>query len=345
MCGTTIGILQHPDIKNGDASASFDVLVIDEASKTTFQEFLVPALYAKRWVIVGDPKQLSPYVDDDAMAINVESCLPSEDVRNACIDVFMAGQNDPHRRRVAAVASESVKVRQAYAAQAAARDVDLADADADYVSSAAIVVGDLESMQRRAHEMPLDVATIRAPDSELKLLRRQADAWLYIEAREREEQPEWASEIAWRLTRLYEQRFAKETIAGIERRGGRSTSARLREQVDELLPAPETGHGTDKVWNEIDRVRRVALPSILESLRHGFERDPERAQRHGPLRWTARQGARRPLPKGRHAPCSIQHSSRSFLGAPTSIDGQRSSMSLMRAPHMYPMRMSNATKT
>lgn len=43
VCGTTIGILQHPDIKgNGAATAPFDVLIVDEASKMTFQEFLVP---------------------------------------------------------------------------------------------------------------------------------------------------------------------------------------------------------------------------------------------------------------------------------------------------------------
>ena len=58
---TTIGILQHPDIKSGGhASPDFDVLIVDEASKTPFQEFLVPALLAKRWIIVGDPKQLLP---------------------------------------------------------------------------------------------------------------------------------------------------------------------------------------------------------------------------------------------------------------------------------------------
>ena len=85
MCGTTIGILQHPDLKEhrdksgGHASPDFDVLIVDEASKTPFQEFLVPALLAKRWIIVGDPKQLSPYVDDEAMAVNIEACLP--DVR------------------------------------------------------------------------------------------------------------------------------------------------------------------------------------------------------------------------------------------------------------------------
>lgn len=274
VCGTTIGILQHPDIKAGGAAATFDVLIVDEASKTTFQEFLVPALYAKRWVIVGDPKQLSPYVDDEAMAVNIEACLPGAEVRNACIDVFTAGTKDHRRRRAAAVVTDTPKARQAYVAQAAARDVALADADDDNVSVASVVIGELASMRRREGDLPLDVATVRAPTEDLELLRRRADAWLHLEKRGREEQPEWSDEFAWRLARLYEQRFAKEGAIVVRDRRWRSTSERLRQQVEDLLPAAETGVDTEKVWNEIDRVRRVALPSILESLRYGFERDP-----------------------------------------------------------------------
>ena len=68
VAGTTIGILQHPDIKDNNLNNLFDVLIIDEASKVTFQEFLVPAMYSKKWILVGDVKQLSPYVEDDYVA-------------------------------------------------------------------------------------------------------------------------------------------------------------------------------------------------------------------------------------------------------------------------------------
>lgn len=276
VCGTTIGILQHPDIKAGGAAAAFDVLIIDEASKTTFQEFLVPAMYAKRWVIVGDPKQLSPFVDDEAMAVNVECCLTSAEIRNACIDVFTGGTADNRKRRVAAVVTDTPKARQAYVAQAAARNVALADAGSgDGLSVASVVIGDIESLGRRESDLPLDTATVRAPPDSLARLRRRADAWLRLEKRDKEEQPEWSNEVAWRLARLYEQRFAKDENTGARDRRWRSTRERLREQVVDLLPATETGVDTEKVWNEIDRVRRVALPSILESLRYGFERDPK----------------------------------------------------------------------
>lgn len=79
-CGTTTGILAHPYLRNSsdDRSAStgryphFDVLIIDEASKTTFQEFLVPALLARRWIVVGDVQQLPPFTERQDLEASLE---------------------------------------------------------------------------------------------------------------------------------------------------------------------------------------------------------------------------------------------------------------------------------
>ncbi len=88
VCGTTIGILQHPRLKtrkmkrdnrykrpfsDTPITPEFDVLIIDESSKTTFQEFLVPALYAKKWIVVGDVMQLSPFTDREQLVAGIES--------------------------------------------------------------------------------------------------------------------------------------------------------------------------------------------------------------------------------------------------------------------------------
>lgn len=71
-CGTSTGILQHPYIRRShdesDGPAEpclpyFDVLIVDEASKTTLQEFLVPAQLARKWIVVGDVRQLPPFSD------------------------------------------------------------------------------------------------------------------------------------------------------------------------------------------------------------------------------------------------------------------------------------------
>ena len=116
-CGTTTGILQHPDLKRRRSNyPPYDMLILDEASKTTFHEFLVPAVLAKRWIIVGDPLQLSPYVDEQAMAANLDACLPKTWLRNACVDAFMAR----HQGRGCVVANPDAQARQAYQAQAAA---------------------------------------------------------------------------------------------------------------------------------------------------------------------------------------------------------------------------------
>ena len=183
--GTTIGFLQHPDIKSEAKSGTrtspiFDMLIIDEASKTLFQEFLVPALLAKRWVIVGDPKQLSPYVDEQAMAVNVEACLPDARIRDACIDAFMAS-----RRRIpraAVVAADDEPTRDAYIGQCAYWDVTIADADRDEcdLSTADIVIGKSRTLEQRANELPLDAATVRGPENALHRARRRADAWLRL---------------------------------------------------------------------------------------------------------------------------------------------------------------------
>ena len=176
VCGTTIGILQHPDMRQRGASPDFDVLIIDEASKTPFQEFLVPALWAKRWIVVGDPMQLSPYVDDEAMAVNIETCLPDKDVRDACIDAFSAAGRHP---RIAAVATDSSAVKRAYAAQCKARGVEVADADrvdGGELWAASVVMGRAETLSRRADELPLDITTVRGEDGVVPLLRRRSEA-------------------------------------------------------------------------------------------------------------------------------------------------------------------------
>lgn len=48
----------------GSENVEFDLCIIDEASKATSTELLVPMTRADRWVLVGDHRQLPPFVDD-----------------------------------------------------------------------------------------------------------------------------------------------------------------------------------------------------------------------------------------------------------------------------------------
>ena len=93
VCGTTMGILQYPLFKRDEKSQNniiapeFDYLIIDECSKTTFQEFLVPALYAKKWILVGDTRQLSPYEDQEEIEENLKTLqLQDNNKKGATLD-------------------------------------------------------------------------------------------------------------------------------------------------------------------------------------------------------------------------------------------------------------------
>ncbi|HIM98364.1 MAG TPA: hypothetical protein EYM57_10800 [Gammaproteobacteria bacterium] len=78
VCGTTIGILRlfnDREVSLDTGELPFDVMIIDECSKTTFQEFLVPARFAKRWVLVGDVRQLSPFTDREQIVANLDNLM------------------------------------------------------------------------------------------------------------------------------------------------------------------------------------------------------------------------------------------------------------------------------
>lgn len=275
VCGTTIGLLQHPDIKKskGANSPQFDVMIIDEASKTTFHEFLVPALHAKRWILVGDPKQLSPYVDDEEMAVNLTPCLEKKVVRNACVDVFLAKQLSEHKRRTAVVEVTNSGDVEIYQKQAVAHSVPLKEAQADSsLGYASIVVGNRPSLEECEAYLPLDTSTIRSVNDEyfLHAAERRANAYTKRHKLKMDGKPAWEKEIAWRQARVYEQRFAPEKVATDTRK---NTVERLNADLEALIPVEGIeGVNPSKVKDAIDSVRRVALPSVLECLRFGFER-------------------------------------------------------------------------
>jgi hypothetical protein len=81
-CGTTLGILAHPTLRDEERSRSkhprFDVLILDETSKTTFQEMLVPALFARRWILVGDARQLPPFTERADLEAALRDLTPGE---------------------------------------------------------------------------------------------------------------------------------------------------------------------------------------------------------------------------------------------------------------------------
>ncbi|MCX6848107.1 MAG: AAA domain-containing protein [Verrucomicrobia bacterium] len=59
VAGTCIGVGGVPQ----ESLGQFDLCILDEASKATATEALVALAKSKKWILVGDSKQLPPYVD------------------------------------------------------------------------------------------------------------------------------------------------------------------------------------------------------------------------------------------------------------------------------------------
>ena len=280
VCGTTIGILRHPAIKAGQCEP-FDLMIIDEASKTTFTEFLVPALHAKRWVIVGDLRQLSPFVEDQHILDNLQDLLPAvqaaaayqafEGARRARLVVV---QDEPHREHLRAEC-ESRGIR--------CLDLDTANpAEPQFgLLSAAIIFGSPDALRRFQHRLPLGLINNCGLAADLMMdwqAARAAQPKRERRSSDDGQETSWAKEVAWRLARSYELRQNPEE------------ERKLRAEIRDLMPRSLSEGWFDfrriklERWNgvpkdaatelnrEIQTLQRCAMPSILELLQCGFER-------------------------------------------------------------------------
>ncbi len=295
VCGTTIGILQHPVIKAAKRGKvpvePFDVMILDEASKTTFTEFLVPAMLARRWIIVGDIKQLSPYVEEIDLAENIRRLVP-EQQGNAAVHAFLAS---PHGgRRVRSLMATSDEDSPLVRAEVEARDV--AHVDLDTVTPttlrgvhgavpellfADLVTGSPGSLRRFEHRLPADLVGECGPTPSLSDWRAARRAWVDAQKKrvDIDEEFGWAEEVSWRLVRSYELRQNDEERDRYQRDVAslmpvtlddewfrwRKTKPKRSKHADQ----PETA--TEALHRELDTIRRVTMPSILELLQRGFE--------------------------------------------------------------------------
>lgn len=97
VCGTIIGVLQHPEFKlerrDHQVVPLYDCLIVDEASKTTFQEFLVPAIYAKKWILSGDLRQLTPYIEQDSIESSLKQIPAYKESDQRAQSILMTLEN------------------------------------------------------------------------------------------------------------------------------------------------------------------------------------------------------------------------------------------------------------
>ncbi len=289
ICGTTTGVIKSDIIQESRGIGPlFDYMIIDEASKTTFAEFLVPALYAERWIISGDIKQLSPYVDQRPITQNLAS-MPTmygqkrDKDKEICMQVFQAAKSGKsYRGRIVVLPEESPLFTKYLEQEKGLLPFEKMGKN----PSLSMQVIDRAPVTMKERLNTLGASIILVPDTALNdvvnylppTLEANVDmppvfgrrtAYLKKDVRRRNEVKLWEEEIAWRLSRQYELRDDK----------------KIREMYDTdlkmLLPYFEADDWNsnskreDIVWREIDKVRRIALPSIIELLKCGFKLDRE----------------------------------------------------------------------
>lgn len=114
ICCTTTGVTRNL------GESDFDTLIVDEASRVVDSEFLIGAVRARRWVLVGDEHQLPPYVEPaDEHHLHALSALHMVD-RNAVPELrdavdrlaaLWAEDEELHRFRTDAVLRTAERLR------------------------------------------------------------------------------------------------------------------------------------------------------------------------------------------------------------------------------------------
>jgi hypothetical protein len=293
VCGTTMGINQFPPIKdrvtheNGKRKDSllpmdpmFDVMIIDESSKTTFQEFLVPAMLAKKWILVGDIKQLSPFIEQSHIVHNLNVSVDKH-VQKAIRLIFETLHNNKNPYIVEVSIKEEQEIKKYLDAWASK--------EKNPYSQKVVCYSDEKDLFKKIGS---DLILIREgswesvkkylPKTHIVILKKDSvndNFWFqqnYLNHKNKLEkfgkintnisknntpieyqdffnsmlkEQNWAEAIAWRMIRVYERRMLKNPDSYFEK-------------SYELLKPIGANSDVDGIYN-------MTLPSILESIQAG----------------------------------------------------------------------------
>jgi hypothetical protein len=305
ICGTTIGMLRAPILeKSNSLEAVFDIVILDEASKTTFQEFLVPALYGKKWILSGDIKQLAPFVDRETVISNLRNLNGFTGKygfidKQICLSAFSVAKSynnqDKKASKISKLIIQDINSLSEYSNRMNQQVKGLDDLfkNSDMGESSEISFNAIDKEPESLKEkleivgsnlivttkpllkdvlpfMPLNLDVKLDEIDEIYERRKKA----YIGSKNYESLSNniqhWEEQIEWRLSRLYE---LKNSDPKYEK---------LKFEIKMLLPYfnQEGGRIVSKkktraevVEQDIHRIRRIALPSILELLQNGYEAD------------------------------------------------------------------------
>ena len=284
VAGTTFGAA-IPEIKKLFRTSEFsieqpfDYLIIDEASKTTIQEFLVPAILCKHWIIIGDIKQLPPYVEDCDLAYNLQMLYP-EDAKEkkeftVASDTLLVSKTFGNNQICILVEKESDYDSFLYKKYAKENNILVADADNpedfEILPYAAIILGSIKSFNSFHFQISPRVTTVR-PACDVKtgriLHEEELQEWLALARYNREKilkrfgenyPREWHDEMSWRMIRLFEER---DNIINIHN----DIRVSLKKDIENLFPKYQNGNASPS----LEKFRQIYLPSCMELFLRGF---------------------------------------------------------------------------
>lgn len=306
VCGTTIGILQNPKFKKRKTRnhekndtpiiPEFDYLIIDESSKTTFQEFLVPALYAKKWILVGDVMQLSPFTDRSEIVSNIseikiDGTKLDKNLQSAVfylqkIKECVRGKNN---KFICPAQSEKLKFIEAELKKKVdeyfnGKQIFIWDNEKNHhvkkleLYAYDIIFIDRNLLEANLNNLPETHAVLAMKDWFATSHAFEHNSWqqrhnFYFKERGKElknsfeivenlnsyfYEKNWAEEIAWRIDREHQLRLVQ----------GGNKSKSYGEQIKEFLPLSVDA---EKLTQNLNKIAAMAFPSILESLVHGIK--------------------------------------------------------------------------
>ena len=316
-CGTMEGILSHPWIRESRVEAKenqgrdsfvhkspqphWDTLIIDECSKTTFNEFIVPAMYCRRFVLVGDIRQLPPYTQEDEFKSNLENIkgFGFAEQRALLLNYQLAyinkpGPNDPS----ILIVEQSDVVRNLIHEWSCCDKNTLPKIDITVIASKSAEMAHPESENIRVYSssqvesslnIAMDVMSSEVTiidDISLKQLQdlfpRQPVVWGPKVSSDEYEVASYRSEehtnhrcfkkhnrdfrgrpeiVEW----SYEMSWRLARLSELKHSKNDRKIANYRNAIDRLMP------NFIDISSDVDLIRLIALPSVMECIQEGFD--------------------------------------------------------------------------
>ncbi len=306
-CGTMQGIIGHPWIRESrfdqgsklkTPQAHYDVLIVDEASKTTFQQFIIPSAYARKWILVGDVRQLPPFQEASEVMTNLEmmkdsvgekfnhasqrACLllrnltqysnpksgypivliEGDGVPSALVKELNARKSKSMNHVISVVGSKDCHLEHESNHYFSSREIiDSYEANIRLHSSDIIVIGS-DCYSEIAHHLPVHAIVRNGTIPLEEVTANRSD--LYSDRQERfdEKHPMHSENLLTEWS--YQMCWRLNRIYELKVSKNARQKDKYESQIRALLPK-----GQD-VSKRVEEVRSIALPSVLECLQSGF---------------------------------------------------------------------------